>query len=78
MTEPAGGPFSIRDLSVRCGRCMNFMTLAAYDSRGEWNAYTYVCESGCEPSEARTVLDVPAGLDLFHQRDPGCGGGCGS
>jgi hypothetical protein len=62
---------NIRDLSVRCGQCMNFMTLAEYAPREGWNVYTYVCDAGtCDPKTARMVLEVPVALDEFAQR--GC------
>jgi hypothetical protein len=62
---------NIRDLSIRCGQCMNFMTLAGYAPRDGWNAYTYLCDVGtCDPSTARTVVEVPAALDEFAIR--GC------
>jgi hypothetical protein len=50
---------------------MNFMTLAAYEARDGWNAYTYECDAGsCDPSLTRTVIEVPIALDEFAQR--GC------
>jgi len=62
---------NIRDLSFRCGRCMNFMTLASYAPREGWNAYTYECDSGtCDTEASRTVVEVPALLDEFAQK--GC------
>ena len=62
---------NIRDLSIRCGRCMNFMTLTAYAPREGWNAYTYECDTGtCDPEASRTVVEVPVPLDEFAQR--GC------
>ena len=62
---------NIRDLSIRCGQCMNFMTLASYEARDGWNAYTYQCEGGaCDAAAARTVVEVPLSLDEFAQR--GC------
>jgi hypothetical protein len=62
---------NIRDLSIRCGQCMNFMTLASYAPRDGWNAYTYQCEGGsCDAAAARTVVEVPVALDEFAQR--GC------
>lgn len=70
---------NIRDLSVRCGRCMNFMTLAAYAPREGWNAYTFVCDGGgCDPAASRTVVEVPAASDEFAQKHPDCGGSCGT
>jgi hypothetical protein len=62
---------NIRDLSVRCGQCLNFMTLTGYEPREGWNAYTYECDTGsCDPAAARTVLEVPVALDEFAIR--GC------
>ena len=62
---------NIRDLSIRCGQCMNYMTLAAYAPRDGWNAYTYECEGGtCDAAAARTVIEVPTALDEFAIR--GC------
>ena len=62
---------NIRDLSIRCAQCMNFMTLASYEPREGWNAYTYECEGGtCDPAAARTVVEVPVALDEFALR--GC------
>ena len=62
---------NIRDLSIRCGRCMNFMTLTGYAPREGWNAYTYECDGGtCDAEASRTVVEVPVSLDEFAQR--GC------
>jgi len=70
---------NIRDLSVRCGRCMNFMTLASYAPRDGWNAYTFECETGgCDPATSRTVVEVPIERDEFAQKHPDCGGSCGT
>ncbi len=45
---------------------MNFMTLASYAPREGWNAYTFECDGGtCDPSAARTVVEVPVALDEF-------------
>lgn len=50
---------------------MNFMTLASYEARDGWNAYTYHCEGGtCDAAAARTVVEVPVPLDEFAVR--GC------
>jgi len=59
------GVINIRDLSVRCGQCMNYMTLSGYEPRDGWNAYTYECDSGCDAALSRTVIEVPAALDEF-------------
>lgn len=70
---------NIRDLSMRCGACRNFLTLASYEPRGEWNAYTFQCDtSGCDPEKVVAILEVPTALDEFAQKHPGCGGGSGS
>ena len=67
---------NIRDLSVRCGQCLNFMTLSGYTVREGWNSYTFECDGGtCAPAAARTVVEVPVALDEFAQRHPECGGG---
>lgn len=69
---------NIRDLSIRCGHCMNYQTLAAYRPREGWNVYTFECESGtCDVETTRTLVEVPAEIDEFSRRHPDCGGGCG-
>ncbi|HVR28855.1 MAG TPA: hypothetical protein VMS86_04915 [Thermoanaerobaculia bacterium] len=84
--EPAAGepaldvsghsPINIRNLSVRCGHCDQHQTLAAFERRGDWNVYTYECESGiCDPRMTRTLVEVPAALDEFANRDPSWRGG---
>jgi hypothetical protein len=68
---------NIRDLSLRCGRCLNFMTLTEYAPREGWNTYTFQCDGGsCDPVASRAVVEVPAELDEFAQKHPACGGGC--
>ena len=70
---------NIRDVSIRCGNCLNFMTLAEYGVREGWNTYTFECDAGsCPPSTSRTVVEVPAEIDEFAQRHPECGGSCGT
>ena len=67
---------NIRNLSVKCGRCNHYQTLARFERRGEWNVYTYECEIGvCEPDATRTLIEVPAELDEFANRDPNWRGG---
>jgi hypothetical protein len=69
-------PINIRNLSVVCGRCSQYQTLARFERRGDWNVYTYECESGtCEPDATRTLIEVPAALDEFANRDPSWRGG---
>ena len=68
---------NIRDLSVRCGGCLNFMTLASYAPREGWNAYSFECETpGCEASVHKAIIEVPVEQDEFAQKHPACGGGC--
>lgn len=68
---------NIRDISVRCGRCLNYQTLARYEAREGWNVYVYECEPACCDGEAtRTLVEVPAEIDEFAARHPDCGGGC--
>jgi hypothetical protein len=69
-------PINIRNLSVVCGRCHQYQTLAKFERRGDWNVYTYECETGaCEPATTRTLIEVPAALDEFANRDPNWRGG---
>jgi len=69
---------NLRDLSVRCGRCSNYMTLSGYETRAGWNAYTFECDGGgCEPAASRTVIEIPTEIDEFARKHPDCGGGCG-
>jgi hypothetical protein len=69
-------PINIRNLSVKCGRCNRYQTLAHFERRGDWNVYTYECEDGsCDPTSTRTLLEVPAALDEFANRDPNWRGG---
>jgi hypothetical protein len=70
------GMINIRNLSVKCGRCDTYQTLAGFARRGEWNVYTYECDNGvCDPALTRTFLEVPRDLDEFARRDPGWHGG---
>jgi hypothetical protein len=67
---------NIRDLSIKCGRCRQYQTLASFERRGEWNVYSYECEDGaCDPAMTRTLVEVPAALDVFANRDPAWRGG---
>lgn len=69
---------NIRDMSVRCGRCMNFQVLVGYRRRDDWNVYVYECDlPSCAPEETRTLVEVPSAIDEFAQRHPECGGSCG-
>lgn len=69
-------PINIRHLSVKCGRCGTYQTLAAFTPGEEWNVYTYQCEdSDCDPDSSRTLLEVPVELDAFARRDPTWHGG---
>lgn len=67
---------NIRNLSIKCGHCDTYQTLCAYERRDEWNVYTYECENDiCDPQVTRTLLEVPAELDVFARRDPTWRGG---
>ncbi|MGH9380301.1 MAG: hypothetical protein ACRD2Z_06780 [Thermoanaerobaculia bacterium] len=67
---------NIRDISIKCGNCDTYQTLSGFSRRGDWNVYTYECESDvCTPSVTRTLVEVPAHLDEFAHRDPDWRGG---
>ncbi len=69
-------PINIRDISIKCGNCNTYQTLAGFARRGEWNVYTYECENDlCDPSVTRTLVEVPSELDAFARRDPEWRGG---
>jgi hypothetical protein len=75
-SDAAPAMINIRNLSIKCGNCDTYQTLSGFDRRGEWNLYTYECENEvCDPAVTRTVLEVPADLDQFANRDPGWKGG---
>lgn len=66
----------IRNLSVKCGHCDTYQTLAGFARREDWNVYTYECENSvCDPAVTRTLLEVPRHLDAFARRDPEWRGG---
>ena len=80
MKEPY--PINIRNLSIKCGQCNTYQTLAAFRPHEDeiagiaWNVYTYECENDvCDPDVTRTYLEVPAHLDEFANRDPNWHGG---
>lgn len=67
---------NIRNLSIKCGNCDTYQTLAFFSRRDEWNVYTYECENEvCDREVTRTYLEVPADLDEFANRDPNWHGG---
>ena len=67
---------NIRNISIKCGHCDAYQTLSRFERRGEWNVYTYECENGrCDPAMTRTLVEVPAALDEFANRDPNWHGG---
>lgn len=69
-------PINIRNISIKCGNCNTYQTLAAYGRRDEWNVYTYECENDtCDPAVTRTYIEVPVELDEFANRDPTWRGG---
>ena len=67
---------NIRNLSIKCGNCNTYQTLAGFARREDWNVYTYECENtACDPAVTRTYLEVPRELDEFANRDPNWRGG---
>ena len=74
--ESGHSQINIRNLSVKCGHCGQYQTLAGFSRRDEWNVYAYECENTiCDPELSRTLLEVPAALDEFARRDPEWRGG---
>ncbi len=70
------GMVNIRNLSIKCGNCDTYQTLAAFSRRDDWNVYSYECENDvCDPDVTRTYVEVPQDLDAFARRDPGWRGG---
>lgn len=67
----------IRNISIKCGNCDTYQTLAAFARRDEeWNVYTYECENGtCDPKVTRTLVEVPREMDVFARRDADWRGG---
>lgn len=67
---------NIRNISIKCGNCDSYQTLASFSRRDEWNVYTFECDNGsCEPNVTRTLVEVPRDLDEFADRDPEWRGG---
>lgn len=72
----APGMVNIRNLSIKCGNCDTYQTLAAFSRRDDWNVYSYECENErCDPAVTRTYVEVPQDIDAFARRDPGWRGG---
>lgn len=70
------GMVNIRNISIKCGNCDTYQTLAAFSRRDDWNVYSYECENDvCDPDVTRTYVEVPQDLDAFARRDPGWRGG---
>lgn len=62
---------NIRNLSIKCGQCDTYQTLAGFSRAGDWNVYTYECENEvCDPKVTRTLVEVPREMDEFARRDP--------
>ena len=58
--QPGGGTINIRNISIKCGNCNTYQTLATFSRRDEWNVYTYECENDtCDPDVTRTLVEVP-------------------
>jgi hypothetical protein len=69
-------PVNIRNISIKCGNCNTYQTLASFSRREEWNVYTFECENQvCDPAVTRTLVEVPQELDEFANRDPEWRGG---
>lgn len=69
-------PVNIRNISIKCGNCNTYQTLASFSRREEWNVYTFECENEvCDPAVTRTLVEVPQELDEFANRDPEWRGG---
>ena len=71
-------PVNIRNFSVKCGRCDQYQVLARYEPGEEHNIYVYECEwppCDVDIEGSRTLIEVPADLDEFANRDPSWGGG---
>jgi hypothetical protein len=67
---------NIRDISIKCGNCGTYQTLAGFERREEWNVYTFECENDtCNAAVTRTLVEVPRELDEFANRDPNWRGG---
>ena len=65
---------NIRNISVKCGNCDTYQTLCGFSRREGWHVYTYECENDiCEAAATRTLIEVPAELDEFAQRQTGPG-----
>lgn len=75
-TAPGPGTINIRNISIKCGNCNTYQTLASFSRRADWNVYTYECENDvCDPAVTRTLVEVPRDLDEFANRDPNWRGG---
>jgi len=67
---------NIRDISIKCGNCDSYQTLAGFARREDWNVYTFECDNGrCDPAVTRTLVEVPRQIDDFARRDPEWRGG---
>ena len=67
---------NIRNLSIKCGQCGTYQTLSGFSQDADWNVYTYECENDlCDPSQTKTLLEIPSDLDEFANRDPKWRGG---
>ncbi|MEE2775609.1 MAG: hypothetical protein VYE73_02470 [Acidobacteriota bacterium] len=67
---------NIRNLSIKCGNCDSYQTMAGFAQGRDWNVYTFECENGvCAPAVTRTLVEVPRELDEYATRDPEWRGG---
>ena len=74
--DAALGGVNLRLLSLRCGTCGAYQTLAAFERREGLNVYRYECELAPCVDEGRFLLvEVPVEVDDFARRDPTWRGG---
>ncbi len=70
------GSVHIRNISLRCGRCDGYPALAHFRRDGDWNVYTYECETdACGADPGAVDLFVAVDRDAFARRDPKWRGG---
>lgn len=69
-------PVNVRNFSVKCGACGEYQTLVGFTPGDAWNTYRYECDNQvCDAGQTRTLLEIPAFLDEYAQRDPTWRGG---
>ena len=69
--RPGGGTINIRNISVKCGNCDTYQTLASFSpARRVERLHLRVRERRLRPAVTRTLVEVPRELDEFARRDP--------